>query len=74
MHSIFRLLNCSKAWVYYICRSSVLVVETRGTLSLLNRLICSISHQVHDKIVEMPELNDHQKSAILEKLAVSIRN
>lgn len=28
--------------------------------------------QVHDRIVEMTELNDHQKSAIMEKIAVSI--
>ncbi|XP_073255287.1 replication factor C subunit 4-like [Porites lutea] len=29
-----------------------------------------IINQVHDRIVEMSELNDHQKSAILEKLAI----
>lgn len=29
-----------------------------------------VINQVHDRIVEMDELNDHQKSAIMEKLAI----
>jgi len=29
-----------------------------------------IINQVHDRIVEMSELNDHQKSAIMEKIAI----
>jgi len=29
-----------------------------------------VINQIHDRIVEMSELNDHQKSAILEKLAI----
>ena len=27
--------------------------------------------QIHDRIVDMTELNDHQKSSIMEKIAVS---
>ena len=30
--------------------------------------------QIHDRIVDMAELNDHQKSSIMEKIAVSIGN
>ncbi|XP_015754298.1 PREDICTED: replication factor C subunit 4-like [Acropora digitifera] len=29
-----------------------------------------VINQVHDRVVEMTELNDHQKSAITEKLAI----
>ncbi|XP_067053406.1 replication factor C subunit 4-like [Acropora muricata] len=49
------------------------ITEIAGEIIAEGHAAAQIINQVHDRIVEMIELNDHQKSAITEKLAFNLR-
>ncbi|KAJ7377017.1 replication factor C subunit 4 [Desmophyllum pertusum] len=46
------------------------ITEIAGEIIAEGHAAAQIINQIHDRIVEMTELNDHQKSAIMEKIAI----